>query len=63
MIGVGNLVKYMVCFKEYNIKVILVVFLVVLVKRMEKIGVDVVIFEGMEVGGYIGKLIIMSGLL
>lgn len=63
MIGVGNLVKYMVCFKEYNIKVILVVFFVVLVKRMEKIGVDVVIFEGMEVGGYIGKLIIMSGLL
>lgn len=59
IIGVGNLSKYMECFYEVGIMVIFVVLSVVLVKCMEKIGVDVVIVEGMEVGGYIGKLIIM----
>lgn len=59
MMGVGNFGKYMECFYEVGIIVIFVVFSVVLVKCMEKLGVDVIIIEGMEVGGYIGKLIMM----
>ncbi|VFA61049.1 Dioxygenases related to 2-nitropropane dioxygenase [Enterococcus faecalis] len=60
--GAGNPAKYMARFKEHNIKVIPVVPSVALAKRMEKIGADAVIFEGMEAGGHIGKLTTMSGL-
>lgn len=60
--GAGNPSKYMACFKEHNIKVIPVVPSVALALRMEKIGADAVIFEGMEAGGHIGKLTTMGGL-
>jgi enoyl-[acyl-carrier protein] reductase II len=59
--GAGNPAKYMERFKANNIKVIPVVPSVALAARMEKIGADAVIFEGMEAGGHIGKLTTMSG--
>ncbi|GGD04197.1 enoyl-[acyl-carrier-protein] reductase FabK [Enterococcus wangshanyuanii] len=58
--GAGNPSKYMARFKEHNIKVIPVVPSVALGARMEKIGADAVIVEGMEAGGHIGKLTTMS---
>ncbi|MDA9472415.1 enoyl-[acyl-carrier-protein] reductase FabK [Enterococcus sp. 5H] len=58
--GAGNPSKYMSRFKEHNIKVIPVVPSVALAARMEKIGADAVIVEGMEAGGHIGKLTTMS---
>lgn len=58
--GAGNPSKYMARFKEHNIKVIPVIPSVALGNRMEKIGADAVIVEGMEAGGHIGKLTTMS---
>ncbi|MGC3746352.1 nitronate monooxygenase, partial [Enterococcus faecalis] len=49
--GAGNPAKNMARFKEHNIKVIPEVPSVALAKRMENIGADAVIFEGMEAGG------------
>ncbi|MDR0847195.1 MAG: enoyl-[acyl-carrier-protein] reductase FabK [Lactobacillales bacterium] len=54
--GAGNPSPYMERFKEAGIKVVPVVPSVALAKRMEKIGADAVIAEGMEAGGHIGKL-------
>lgn len=53
--GAGNPSKYIERFKKLGIKVIPVVPSVALAKRMERIGVDAVIAEGMEAGGHIGK--------
>ena len=47
-------------FHEAGITVIPVVPSVALAKRMEKIGADAVIAEGMEAGGHIGKLTTMT---
>ena len=47
-------------FHEAGITVIPVVPSVALAKRMEKIGADAVIAEGMEAGGHIGKLTTMA---
>jgi enoyl-[acyl-carrier protein] reductase II len=58
--GAGNPSKHMTRFKEHKIKVIPVVPSVALGMRMEKIGADAVIVEGMEAGGHIGKLTTMS---
>ncbi len=58
--GAGNPGKYMERFKKAGIKVIPVVPSVGLGRRMEKIGADAVIAEGMESGGHIGKLTTMS---
>lgn len=49
--GAGNPSKYMERFHEAGIIVIPVVPSVALAKRMEKIGADAVIAEGMEAGG------------
>lgn len=54
--GAGNPSKYMERFKEAGIKVIPVVASVALAKRMERIGADAVVVEGMEAGGHIGRL-------
>jgi enoyl-[acyl-carrier protein] reductase II len=54
--GAGNPAKYMTGLKERSIKVITVVPSVALAKRMESIGADAVIGEGMEAGGHIGEL-------
>lgn len=54
--GAGNPSKYMERFKKAGIKVIPVVASVALAKRMERIGADAVVVEGMEAGGHIGRL-------
>ena len=57
--GAGNPGPYMARLKTAGIKVIPVVPSVALARRMEKIGADAVIAEGMEAGGHIGKLTTM----
>jgi enoyl-[acyl-carrier protein] reductase II len=54
--GAGNPGKYMSGLKGAGIKVLTVVPSVALAKRMESIGADAVIGEGMEAGGHIGDL-------
>ncbi|MFV0440404.1 MAG: enoyl-[acyl-carrier-protein] reductase FabK [Lachnospirales bacterium] len=58
--GAGNPAKYMEKFKNANIKVLPVVPSVAIAKKMESIGADAVIAEGMEAGGHIGKLTTMA---
>ncbi|MBJ8349770.1 enoyl-[acyl-carrier-protein] reductase FabK [Streptococcus zalophi] len=58
--GAGNPGKYMERLHKAGIVVIPVVPSVALAKRMEKLGVDAVITEGMESGGHIGKLTTMT---
>ncbi|AXQ79486.1 enoyl-[acyl-carrier-protein] reductase FabK [Streptococcus chenjunshii] len=58
--GAGNPGKYMERFHEAGITVIPVVPSVALAKRMEKLGADAIIAEGMEAGGHIGKLTTMT---
>ena len=57
--GAGNPAKYMGALKDKDIKVLTVVPSVALAKRMESIGADAVIGEGMEAGGHIGELTTM----
>jgi len=57
--GAGNPGKYMAGLKEADIKVVPIVPSVALAKRMESIGADVIIGEGMEAGGHIGELTTM----
>lgn len=54
--GAGNPSKYMDRFKEAGIKVVPVVASVAVAKRMERIGADAIVVEGMEAGGHIGRL-------
>lgn len=58
--GAGNPGKYMERLHAAGIIVIPVVPSVALAKRMEKLGVDAVVAEGMEAGGHIGKLTTMA---
>ncbi|MFV0502569.1 MAG: enoyl-[acyl-carrier-protein] reductase FabK [Lachnospirales bacterium] len=58
--GAGSPAKYMEDFKEHNIKVIPVVPSVAIAKKMERVGADALIAEGMEAGGHIGKLTTMA---
>ena len=57
--GAGNPSRYMPALKERGIKVLTVVPSVALAKRMESIGADAIIGEGMEAGGHIGELTTM----
>jgi len=57
--GAGAPAKYMEMFKAHDIIVIPVIPSVAIAKKMEKIGADAVIAEGMEAGGHIGKLTTM----
>jgi enoyl-[acyl-carrier protein] reductase II len=57
--GAGNPGKYMPGLKDAGIKVIPIVPSVALAKRMESIGADALIGEGMEAGGHIGELTTM----
>jgi len=57
--GAGNPGKYMAALKEQNIKVLPIAPSVALAKRMESIGADAIIGEGMEAGGHIGELTTM----
>jgi enoyl-[acyl-carrier protein] reductase II len=54
--GAGNPGKHIKRFKEADIKVIPVVASVALAKRLERIGADALIAEGMECGGHIGEI-------
>jgi len=58
--GAGNPGKYMPALKDRGIKVIPIVPSVALAKRMESIGADALIGEGMEAGGHIGELTTMT---
>lgn len=57
--GAGNPGKYMNALKDAGIRVIPIVPSVALAKRMESIGADALIGEGMEAGGHIGELTTM----
>ncbi len=58
--GAGNPGVYMEKLKKAGIKVIPVVSSVALAKRMEKIGADAVVAEGLEAGGHIGEITTMA---
>lgn len=58
--GAGNPGIYMEKLKAAGIKVIPVVASVALAKRMEKIGADALVAEGMEAGGHIGEITTMA---
>ena len=57
--GAGNPGKYMAALKDAGIKVLPIAPTVALAKRMESIGADAIIGEGMEAGGHIGDLTTM----
>ena len=58
--GAGSPGAYMEAFKNAGICVIPVIPSVAIAKRMEKLGADAVVAEGMEAGGHIGKLTTMA---
>ena len=58
--GAGNPEKYMEMWKKAGIKVIAVVASVAMAKRIERMGADAVVAEGMESGGHIGELTTMT---
>lgn len=58
--GAGNPGPFMAKLKEANIKVIPVIPTVKLAERMEKLGADAVIVEGMESGGHVGTITTMA---
>jgi len=57
--GAGNPGKYMDALKERGIKVLPIAPSTALAKRLESIGADAIIGEGMEAGGHIGELTTM----
>lgn len=58
--GAGDPSKYIQKLKEAGVKILPVVPSVALAKRMERLGVDAIIAEGMEAGGHIGKMTTMA---
>jgi enoyl-[acyl-carrier protein] reductase II len=58
--GAGNPGKYMDALKERGIKVLPIAPSTALAKRLESIGADAIIGEGMEAGGHIGELTTMA---
>lgn len=57
--GAGNPGPYMPALKEAGIKVLPIAPSVALAKRLERMGADAIIGEGMEAGGHIGELTTM----
>ena len=57
--GAGNPGKYMDALKERGIKVLPIAPSTALARRLESIGADAIIGEGMEAGGHIGELTTM----
>lgn len=57
--GAGNPGKYMESFKAIGTKVLPIAPSTALAKRLESIGADAIIGEGMEAGGHIGELTTM----
>ena len=58
--GAGSPAKYMEMWKQADIKVIPVIASAAYAKRMERMGADAVIAEGMEAGGHIGETTTMA---
>jgi len=58
--GAGNPGEYIPALQAVGTKVIPVVASVALAKRLERIGVDALIAEGMESGGHIGEVTTMA---
>ena len=58
--GAGNPGIYMEKLRNAGVKIIPVVASVSLARRMESLGADAVVAEGMEAGGHIGKLTTMT---
>ncbi|MDO4286870.1 MAG: enoyl-[acyl-carrier-protein] reductase FabK [Eubacteriales bacterium] len=58
--GAGSPAKYIKQWKQAGIKVIPVVASTAYARRMERMGVDAVIAEGMESGGHIGETTTMA---
>ncbi len=58
--GAGNPGKYMSALKDCGIKVVPIAPSVALAKRLEGMGADAIIGEGMEAGGHIGELTTMT---
>ena len=58
--GAGNPGEYIPALKSVGAKIIPVVASVALAKRLERIGVDAIIAEGMESGGHVGEVTTMS---
>ncbi|MBP2640152.1 MAG: Nitronate monooxygenase [Firmicutes bacterium] len=58
--GAGNPGEYIPALQAIGTKVIPVVASVALAKRLERIGVDALIAEGMESGGHIGEVTTMA---
>ncbi|NLE75545.1 MAG: enoyl-[acyl-carrier-protein] reductase FabK [Chloroflexi bacterium] len=54
--GAGNPGPYVPMLKEAGIKVIPVVASAALAKRLERLGVDALVAEGMEAGGHVGDV-------
>ena len=61
--GAGNPGKYISRLKQADIRVVPVVSSVALAQRLEKVGADALIAEGMECGGHIGELTTMAMVL
>ena len=58
--GAGSPEKYMKMWREAGIRVIPVVASVALARRMERVGADALVAEGMESGGHIGAQTTMT---
>lgn len=58
--GAGSPAKYIQAWKQAGIKVMPVVASVAYAKRMQRMGADAVIAEGMESGGHIGETTTMA---
>ena len=58
--GAGTPIKYMPKLKEAGIKVIPVIPSVKAAKKMEELGCDAVVVEGMEAGGHVGESTTMA---
>ena len=58
--GAGSPANYMDMWKEAGIKVIPVVATTALARRMERLGADAVVAEGIESGGHVGELTTMA---
>jgi enoyl-[acyl-carrier protein] reductase II len=57
--GAGNPAKYMTALQDKGIKVLPIAPTTALARRLESIGADAIIGEGMEAGGHIGELTTM----
>ena len=58
--GAGNPGEYIPALKEVGTKIIPVVASVALAKRLERVGIDAIIAEGMESGGHVGEVTTMA---